>query len=98
VRNFGRSITGKQMPKLVHTLGLRANPFEHYVAETEPDIAEYAVKPPYFETIESRAKNKSSYILFGARGAGKSATRLTVFKQLWADKAKSEAVPLAETS
>jgi hypothetical protein len=35
---------GTIMPKLVEALGLRANPFEHYVAETEPNIAEYAVK------------------------------------------------------
>jgi hypothetical protein len=37
------------MPKLVEALGLKENPFEHYVAETEPNIAEYAVRPPYFE-------------------------------------------------
>jgi len=76
------------MPKLVDSLGLKGNPFEHYVVETEPDIAEYAVKPPYFETIEARANSRSSYVLFGDRGAGKSATRLTVFKQLWANKKK----------
>ncbi|MET3995022.1 hypothetical protein ABID65_006688 [Bradyrhizobium sp. S3.9.2] len=83
------------MARLLEALGLSANPFEHYVAETEPDIAEYAVKPPYFEAIDARAKNTSSYILFGDRGAGKSATRLTVFKQLWAAKSRGEAVPLA---
>ena len=83
------------MPRLLAALGLTANPFEHYVAETEPDIVEYAVKPPYFEAIDARAKNTSSYILFGDRGAGKSATRLTVFKELWAAKAKRDDVPLA---
>ncbi|MGY3452970.1 P-loop ATPase, Sll1717 family [Bradyrhizobium sp. USDA 4353] len=83
------------MPRLFSALGLIANPFEHYVAETEPDIVEYAVKPPYFEAIDARAKNTSSYILFGDRGAGKSATRLTVFKELWAAKAKRDDVPLA---
>jgi hypothetical protein len=73
---------------------LKGNPFEHYVAETEPDIAEYAVKPPYFEAIDTRALNTSSYVLFGDRGAGKSATRLTIFKQIWAKKAHGERVPL----
>jgi hypothetical protein len=82
------------MARLVDTLGLKGNPFEHYVAETEPHIADYAVKPPYFEAIDARANNANSYILFGDRGAGKSATRLTVFKELWARKAK-ERVPLA---
>jgi hypothetical protein len=83
------------MASLLSGLNIEANPFEHYVAETEPDIAEYAVKPPYFEAIDARAKNTSSYILFGDRGAGKSATRLTVFKELWAAKAKGQKVPLA---
>ena len=83
------------MPKLVDVLRLKGNPFEHYVAETEPDIAEYAVKPPYFAAIEARAKNTSSFVLFGDRGAGKSATRLTVFKDLWSKKAAGENVPLA---
>jgi hypothetical protein len=83
------------MTRLLAGLGIDTNPFEHYVAETEPDIAEYAVKPPYFEAIDARAKNTSSYILFGDRGAGKSATRLTVFKELWAAKAKGDRVPLA---
>lgn len=75
------------MARLVEGLGLRGNPFEHYVAELEPDIADYAVKPPYFEAIGARAKNTSSFILFGDRGAGKSATRLTIFKELWREKA-----------
>ncbi len=83
------------MPTLFSLVDLAKNPFEHYVAETEPDIAAYAVKPPYFEAIDARAKNTSSYILFGDRGAGKSATRLTVFKELWARKEKGESVPLA---
>jgi hypothetical protein len=83
------------MPRLVETLCLKGNPFEHYVAETEPEIAEYAVKPPYFEAIDARAINTSSYVLFGDRGAGKSATRLTIFKQLWAKKAEGQRVPLA---
>jgi len=60
------------MPRLVQSLGLTGNPFEHYVAETEPNIAEYAVKPPYFEAIDARAKHTTSFVLFGDRGAGPS--------------------------
>src|ERR1700730_3816440 len=82
------------MTRLLAGLGIDSNPFEHYVAETEPNIAEYAVKPPYFEAIDARALNTSSYVLFGDRGAGKSATRLTIFKQLWAKKAEGQKVPL----
>ena len=83
------------MPRLVDSLALKGNPFEHYVAETEPDIADYAVKPPYFQAIDARAANTSSFILFGDRGAGKSATRLTVFKELWKNKADGKKAPFA---
>lgn len=68
---------------LVQSLELNGNPFEHYTAETEPNIAQYAVRPPYLQAISDRAKALSSFILFGDRGAGKSATRLTVYKELW---------------
>jgi hypothetical protein len=83
------------MATLVTSLNLKGNPFEHYVAELEPDIAVYAVRPPYFEAIDARAKNISSFILFGDRGAGKSATRLTIFKELWKSKADGKRVPFA---
>jgi hypothetical protein len=68
---------------IVETLGLKGNPFEHYTAETEPYIADYAVRPPYLEAIAGRARGLSSFILFGDRGAGKSATRITVFNEIW---------------
>lgn len=64
-------------------LKLSGNPFEHYTAETEPNIAEYAIRPPYLQAISDRAKGLSSFILFGDRGAGKSATRITVFNEIW---------------
>lgn len=68
---------------LTEHLGLKGNPFEHYTAETEPNIAEYAVRPRYLQSISDRASGLSSFILFGDRGAGKSATRLTVYKDVW---------------
>jgi hypothetical protein len=34
---------------LVSSLQLKGNPFEHYTAETEPSIADYAVRPPYLQ-------------------------------------------------
>ncbi|OSQ27120.1 P-loop ATPase, Sll1717 family [Thalassospira sp. MCCC 1A03138] len=70
---------------LVETLSLTANPFEHYTAEAEPDIVEYAVHPPYLRTILDKASNLSSFILFGERGAGKSATRITIYGENWAN-------------
>lgn len=71
------------MATLVQQLQLSGNPFEHYTAETEPHITEYAVRPPYLEAIAARVTGLSSFILFGDRGAGKSATRITVFNQIW---------------
>ena len=77
---------------IAQSLGLKGNPFEHYNAEKEPDIAAYAVRPPYLETIAQRSIGLSSFILFGDRGAGKSATRLTVYKEAWEAAASDPAV------
>lgn len=71
------------MKTLVQTLKLSGNPFEHYTAETEPNIAEYAIRPPYLEAISERVRGLNSFILFGDRGAGKSATRITVYGEMW---------------
>ena len=68
---------------LSERLGLSRNPFEHYTAETEPDISAYAVRPPYLTTIVERAQGLTSFVLFGDRGSGKSATRLKVYNELW---------------
>jgi hypothetical protein len=74
---------------LSQTLGFKGNPFEHYTAETEPDIASYAVRPPYLQAISDRVTGLTSFILFGDRGAGKSATRITVYNEVWASTAAS---------
>ncbi|WP_200962607.1 hypothetical protein [Bosea sp. Root381] len=71
------------MNSFVSRLGLVGNPFEHYTAETEPHIADYAIRPPYLQAISERAHGLSTFILFGDRGAGKSATRITVFNEIW---------------
>ena len=68
---------------LIRDLELHANPFEHYAAETEPNISEYAVRPPYLSSIIDRSSALNSFTLFGERGAGKSATRITVYNALW---------------
>lgn len=78
---------------IVSRLGLSGNPFEHYTAETEPNITDYAVRPPYLAAIASRARGLSSFILFGDRGSGKSATRITVYNEIWRSVAESSALP-----
>jgi hypothetical protein len=64
------------------------------VAENEPDILNYAVAPPYFEVAKKRALSPSTHLLFGARGGGKSATRLATERELWRLHANGTTVPL----
>ena len=78
------------MPTLKSILELKENPFANYTAENEPDISSYAVKPAYIDTISQRAQGKKSFILFGDRGAGKSATRVTLFNGIWENKEDSK--------
>lgn len=82
---------------LLQSLYLSENPFAQYVAENEPNIDQYFVKAPYFKTIDQRSKKSQSFILFGARGAGKSATRLAIYKESWAAVSKGEQRPLTVT-
>lgn len=82
------------MPSFNERFGFNSGPFENYVAENEPDILEYAVVPPYFEVARRRALNSSSHILFGARGFGKSATRLSTEKDIWKELADAQSAPL----
>lgn len=72
--------------KIIHLL---------HVAENEPDIDSYFVRPPYFDEVAVRGQACRSLVLFGARGAGKSATRLTFYKGCWALRQKDEPAPLA---
>ncbi|RYH54400.1 MAG: hypothetical protein EON54_13010 [Alcaligenaceae bacterium] len=65
------------------TLGFEANPFNSNTAEREPEIAEYAVRPPYLDRTEQASFAGGVFFLEGARGSGKSATRLTVAKKVF---------------
>jgi hypothetical protein len=68
------------MSKLLARFSFNDNPFANYVAENEPDIEHYFVRPPYYGAITERGRASRSMILFGARGAGKSATRITYIR------------------
>jgi hypothetical protein len=69
------------MTRLLTTLGFNDNPFANYSAENEPDIDQYFVRAPYYEFVREHGFSGRSVILFGERGAGKSATRLTYAKE-----------------
>lgn len=85
------------MPIFNDNFGFKESPFEQYVAEREPRINEYAVKPPYFEETRRRVNGVSSYLLFGFRGSGKSATRITAEKETWKELGAGKPGPLMVT-
>lgn len=85
------------MTKLLESLKFRDNPFANYSAENEPEIARYFVRPSYYEFVRERGFNGRSTILFGARGAGKSATRLAFAKDAWSPETLSKKPPLTVT-
>src|SRR5690606_703227 len=71
------------MSRLLTQLGIRENPFSALSAEDEPDIDQYFIRPPYYRYINERGLKCQTCILFGERGAGKSATRLTLKNEAW---------------
>lgn len=73
------------------THGFRANPFASYTAEKEPDLERYLVRPAYHQTLVERADRLESFILFGARGAGKSASRIALHRSVLAKVAAATA-------
>lgn len=75
-------------------LGFISNPFENNTAEREPDIAAYAVRPPFLDRVLKTSYAKGIFVLTGSRGSGKSATRLTVAKTVWAQANKPLIVPM----
>jgi hypothetical protein len=85
------------MPKLLDILGITENPFASYSAENEPDIDRYFVRPPYYSFVDERGQSTRSLLLFGARGAGKSATRLTIYKETWRRVSAGQKAPLTIT-
>lgn len=83
------------MSNFLRSLGFRQNPFDSYVAENEPDIEQYFVRPPYYAEILSRGRSAKSFVLFGARGSGKSASRIAFYKACWSRKKEGKSAPLA---
>jgi hypothetical protein len=56
-------------------LGFLSNPFLHDLAQDEPALPSYYVKPPYFEHVLGEARNQTSRLVFGDFGRGKTALR-----------------------
>ncbi len=78
---------------LYEHLGFSSNPFESNTAEREPEIASYAVRPPYLDrTRQASVVGHGIFFLDGARGSGKSATRLTIAKSIWHEGSRAPLV------
>ena len=75
-------------------LGFEGNPFNSNTAEREPEIAAYAVHPPYLDRAEQASLTGGAFFLEGARGSGKSATRLTIAKKLFRGPGGPLVIPL----
>lgn len=58
------------------------NPFARFSAEEEEDLRSIFIKPRYYDTLKSNARQGNSRILVGQRGLGKSATIHMLFEDL----------------
>jgi hypothetical protein len=87
----------KKQVRFYQALGFSMNPFESNTAEREPEIELYVVRPPYLDPVEAASMNSGSYTLSGTRGSGKSATRITVQRNIWT-KTTPHPLPIALTN
>lgn len=55
--------------------GFKSDPFSSTNAETEEELQDYFVPPPYFATVLGDPKAPVSNVVFAPRGAGKTAQR-----------------------
>lgn len=85
------------MSRLLKSHSLDETCFSSYSAEDEPNIDEYFIRPPYFGEVLKRGNSCRSLILFGERGAGKSAARISFYKETWKNVSKGEKAPLVVT-
>ena len=61
--------------------GFKSDPFSSTNAETEDELKDYFVPPPYFATVLGDPASPSSNIVFAPRGAGKTAQRRMIENQ-----------------
>lgn len=72
---------------------LRDNPFARFSAEEEENLRSIFVKPRYYDSLKSNAKQGNSRILVGQRGLGKSASIHMLFEDLKANKTLPMLIP-----
>lgn len=67
--------------KLIENLGFTSPPFEKTNADEEPNLAEYFIPPPFFNSIIGTPKTPNATVVFAPRGAGKTAQRRMVERE-----------------
>lgn len=87
----------EKQDRFYQALGFSTNPFEGNTAEREPEIELYVVRPPYLDPVEEASLKTGSYTLSETRGSGKSATRITVQRNIW-NKPTPHPLPIALTN
>lgn len=55
--------------------GFRADPFESWDAEQEPELDDYFVPPPFFDAVIGDSATPASHVVLAPRGGGKTAQR-----------------------
>lgn len=88
---------GVKVTRLLTQLGCTGDPFSKLNAENEPELEQYFVQAPYYGTVSARAVNADTFLLFGTRGSGKSATRIATHREIWRRIARGDEAPLAIT-
>lgn len=63
------------MNEYLSRVGFFADPFESTNSETEENLPDYFVPPPYFSTVLGDPTRPASYIVLAPRGSGKTAQR-----------------------
>jgi hypothetical protein len=72
------TLAGMALSPFLARFGFNADPFESWDAETEPDLDEYFVPPPYFDSVLGDSERPVSQVILAPRGGGKTAQRRMV--------------------
>lgn len=67
--------------------GFTSDPFASTNAETEENLEDYFVPPPYFDTVIGDPRSPKGSVIFAPRGSGKTAQRRMIEQQSLIDNA-----------
>ncbi|GLV22127.1 hypothetical protein TomMM35A_19790 [Sphingobium sp. TomMM35A] len=62
--------------KFLQSFGFQESPFSSTNADTEPNLAQYFVSPPYFSSVKGDPSDPKSNVILAPRGGGKTAQKV----------------------